>query len=232
MGLPICRVYSSNIIQEHAQVIEKGGICDGEFWPYFFALIISLVVVGCATERALNPSSLPTTEASSSLESTQTEIPAETVTEENSDIFQYDERISFEKAFTFYIGRQSVDWGHYSIAPAGTEDWIPLRFTGQCNDLKHKHAPWYYSQYQIPYEGSECTRWRMKSEFLPDDPLIAELFPDAEYSCRIWEDIEIINGETVLMRGVSEDDGTPYFDSVSMPEKYCENCPKAFGIET
>ena len=197
-----------------------------------FAFLISLVIAGCSDEQVPNATSLPAVETSSSLESTHTDIPTEPVTEENNGAIQYDERLPFEQAFTFYIGRQSVDWGHYSIAPAGTDEWVPLRFTGQCEDLKLIHDPWYYNQYQIPYEGSECTRWRVKSEVIPDDPLIAELFQDAEYSCTIWEDIEIINGETVLMIRVSEDDGTKYFDSVSMPEKFCEDCPSAFGLET
>ncbi len=202
-----------------------------------FTFMASLVVAGCSAEQVPNASSVPITETSSLLESVQTEVPnqttvpTESVSEKDSSGLQYDERLTFEQAFTFYIGRQSVDWGHYSIAPAGTDECVPLRFTGQCEDRKREHDPWYYSQYQIPYEGSECTKWRIKSEFLPDDPFLAELFPDAEYSCTVWEDVEIINGETVLLIKVSEEDGSHYFDAEPMPEKYCEECLVGFGLE-
>lgn len=199
--------------------------------PIFFAITIALALAGCTAETDPNVPSSHTTLPLPTSESTQADIPTGSAPKETNGTFQYDERLPFEQAFTFYIGRQSVDWGHYSIAPAGTEDWVPLRFTGQCNDPTHKHEPWYYSQYQIPYEGSECTKWRIKSEFLPDDPLLSELFPDAEYSCTIWEDVEIINGETVLMYKVSEDDGSHYFETESMPDKYCKDCLNGFGLD-
>lgn len=127
-----------------------------------------------------------------------------------------------EPAFTFYMAYQSIDLYTYSIAPAGTEDWVQLVCTGKCY-----HDPWGINQYQIPYSGEECTIWRLKGEIIPEEIVENYGITDAEYSCRIWDNVELVDGETLICWMWQEEVG----QKLTLKQvEFCSDCYNAFGI--
>ena len=140
---------------------------------------------------------------------------------------------------TVYIANQSIDWYTYSIAPAGTEDWLPLTYTGLVCYGHHEeppHGAWVQLKYAAPYDGEPCTTWRLKLEVIPEDVEQRYGNENAEYSIEIIENVEIRDGMTVLSWfGTLQGEGISYpvsrypgcfFTSSEMI--FCDYCSEEF----
>lgn len=206
----------------------------------FAVLAVVLLLAGCSSAAA--PTTLPATTAELTTEPASTftspsEIepviqPTETAspTETTSPLARVAHwEGSHEGYIVVYIARCSVDWFTYSIAPAGSEDWIPLeRMEGTCSDDEDdRHhgrgfGGYYVQQYRAPYDGDE-TVWRLRGESIPEvvNPLLGE---ETEYAEYIWEDIHLIDDRTVLQW--FSHDGESYW--VVEELEVCPKCPKCW----
>lgn len=146
-----------------------------------------------------------------------------------------------EPYFTLYIASQSTNRFVYSIAPAGTENWIPLVYTGlRCADQTEQapHGAWAQLKYAAPYDGEECTKWRLKLECYPE--IVAQWLGmsevEGEYEVYIFEDVELEDGRTVLSwQGTLSGSGTRYTVDEAHNEFFviafmapCGNCSGEF----
>lgn len=146
-----------------------------------------------------------------------------------------------EPYFTLYIANQSTDRFVYSIAPAGTEYWTTLVRTGQyCNDPyeQEPHGAWSQQKYAAPYDGEACTKWRLKLEYYPE--IAAQWLgmseAEGEYHAYIFEDVEIVDGATVLSwqgslrsnepQYVTSEEYNEYFIVEDMV--FCDRCSQEF----
>lgn len=132
-----------------------------------------------------------------------------------------------DDVFTFYMMGFSVDFRTISIAPAGTEDWQRIEFVAQCGNSLWGHQERWIAQYQIPYSGEECTLWDVKLELLPDEESVKSLYPDAEYSCTIWRNLTLKDGESVLRYYSAYNSAMVIVE----PVVFCEDCYEVFGLE-
>ena len=131
-----------------------------------------------------------------------------------------------DDVFTFY----QINKGGFltiSFAPAGTEDWRRVESVAGCHDWLYSSCGREVGQYQFPYSGEECTLWDIKLETLPDEEPVKSLFPDAEYSCIIWRNMTLKDGENAL-RYYSAYNSTMV---IVEPMIFCEDCYEVFGLE-
>lgn len=146
-----------------------------------------------------------------------------TVPEETTAPFDFS-----QPHLTVYIARQSTEIYVYSIAPAGTEDWIPLantrQFCRESNDPDGVHGWYSYIKYAAPYDGEECTLWRLKLEIVPEKIEEWLGIEDAEYSVQIFEDVELRDG--LALKWLYDADKGEYFVLENM--LFCGECPEDF----
>lgn len=209
-------------------------------------LSLFLLTVGCAGTPGETTAPTETTDSSETTIPAETTVPTETtappetsVPEETEPILEtepYDPEVPH---ITVYIARQSTEIYIYSIAPAGTEDWTTLVYTGQyCYNEDGPHGAWGQLKYAAPYDGEECTKWRLKLECYPE--IVAQWLGmsevEGEYRAYIFEDVEIIDGVTVLSwqgslrrnepQYVIGEGGRTYFIVEDMV--FCDRCSQEF----
>lgn len=124
-----------------------------------------------------------------------------------------------------YIARESIEIYAYSIAPAGTENWIPLQHTGlACFQENDVHGFYCYDKYAAAYNGEECTNWRIKMEIIPENFKELGMGGNMEYSCRIIEDVELWDG--IVMKWLYEPGKGEY--AIFEEMQYCDACSADF----
>ncbi len=124
-----------------------------------------------------------------------------------------------------YYCSSTVDFREYYVAPAGTEDWVLLKSSGEfcASGEDNPHGLGYKGYTAIRYVA-ECDStvsdiWRMKGVCvgLDGSGTCEEDVPD-----RYWEDIQLVNGTFMMSWRWSEEEGSY---CVIGEADLCEDCP-------
>lgn len=182
-------------------------------------LLCLLLLLSACTQQPVE--TLPSTEPSTEPSQTQTETPSEPETEPvvSEEPSPEEVHIGYDPddgKIVVYMGIGSIDFRYFSIAPAGTEDWVRLESKTSCyNEDVHDYYGMSAMVAETEYE--DCTLWDLKAEVIPGD------YPDdypweiTEYSCEKWLNLDIHDGHTrIVWRGSQQ----------PIPEKavFCQKC--------
>lgn len=165
---------------------------------------------------------------------------------------------------TFYLGliQQNFDLfsrGVWSIAPAGTEDWVYLdshlgmkggaycTFTHDSDEkLNYPNAAHGCTEVHKMYgdiDGCVSEKWRLRLEIFPFEEFwIFYREGDSLYSCYIWEDVTITGDNTLVRINRDWEKNTGEVKDAmeilaltttteSLPIIFCKDCPKEWDTQ-